>query len=134
MGAKRDAASVVTIDQSDWSPGVLPKVTRAEELLYSTDLAPIVREVGTSFTAMRRALCALSVFVNEAREHRHEQSGDGTAATDPDHVQRWQRAFDVLAPVHDTLMEAYPKVAEIGMAAGRAERAAADSERVALTR
>lgn len=121
-----------SIDRSDDGP--LPRTTRAEALLYSADLAPVVREVGSAYTALRRSMVQLSHLVNESRELRVEVGKDGTAETDDPVTARWQRAFEVLAPAYDALMHAYPEVAQIGLDAGRDERYEADVEETELVR
>lgn len=130
--AQASVGAAYSIDLSDHGP--MAKVTRGEVLLYSADLAPVVREVGTAFTAVRRSMTRLSRMVNEARDLRGRLGEDATAATDEPDVARWQAAFNALSTAHDALMEAYPEVAQIGMDAARAERYVPDRERTALTR
>lgn len=130
--AKREVGASRSIDLSDDGP--MPRVTRAEALLYSADLAPVVREIGASFTSLRRGMVQLSTLVNEARQQRHQTGEDATALGDDPIVRRWQDAFTALAPAYELLMDAYPEVVRIGIDAGRAEQYAADVERSELAR
>jgi hypothetical protein len=94
-----------------------PKVTRGEELLYSTDLAPVVRLTGAALTPLRQTLELLGVYIEE---HCAKCAGpDETPETAPSYVKQWREAFSLLAPLHDGLLDAYRDVAKIGISAAR---------------
>lgn len=105
----------------------MPEVTKQEELLYSTDLAPVVRVTGQSLTVLRHALTHLAAMVEETRQHAT------TGPELPDYAKRWVRAFQALGPIHDALQDAYREVAAIGIEAATAEQSTADPQRSALT-
>jgi hypothetical protein len=94
-----------------------PNVTAAEEHLFSTDMAPVVRLAGNAVVELRSALKLLADMVNESRANRTD------GAELPLWAKEWLGAFSALSEPHDRLMDAYREVAKIAMDQAEAQTA-----------
>lgn len=103
------------------------KVTKAEEMRYSADLAPTVRDVGHAMTTLHDTMRWLSDHINDSRKFQ-----DSDTRPDPPYVVRWRKVFAALAPIHDALIEADREIAAIAVEAARDEQTVTDTEHSAF--